>query len=207
MPAARPRPAELDSNLSRVGASSAEVSREELARDPGVLEGLSLEALIDLRRRHDHIRAELDASITRKFTEARRPEAGYTDIQVLTIDRLADLWGMKPAKVRELCRTGRIPALKLGRKEWAIPIAELRELVRKSRVAEEVPGGYTAIDATDRSQGHQKTPGAYRVEVRRARGLPSNDRPAVGGGTETPERDRRAPHAATRPAAYESPER
>jgi len=169
-------------------------------------ESLSLQALIDLRRRHDHIRAELDAAITQKIAEARREEVGHADVQVLTVDRLADLWNMKPAKIRELCRTGSIPARKLGQKEWAIPVAELRDWVRRAHLAEEVPGGYTATDATDRGQSHPKAPGAYRVEVRRTRGLSSNNGTAAGSGTETPERDRRAPHAATRAASYEGPE-
>jgi hypothetical protein len=36
------------------------------------------------------------------------------DAEVLTVDRLARLWEMKPAKVRELLRTGRLPGRKFG---------------------------------------------------------------------------------------------
>src|SRR5215467_4766849 len=102
-PAALTHLAEFDAHLSRVVANGMEASEGEAPRDSMIPDSLSLEALIDLRRQHDQIRAELDASITRRIAEGLRPEGGHADAKVLTVEGLAKLWGMKPAKVRELC--------------------------------------------------------------------------------------------------------
>jgi len=166
---------------SSVGPRS---SLDELAEECGRLDQLPLETLINLRRQHDHMRTEIEAVITRKMGGTHPAEATLADTAVLTVNRLAELWGMKAAKVRELCRTGHIPARKLGKKEWVVPVGALRVWARENPIAECVPRNYI------------QAPGAYRVEVRRCRGVPAGDGSTLGRGPEASERGRGVRHAA-----------
>jgi excisionase family DNA binding protein len=54
------------------------------------------------------------------------------DLRHLTPQHVAELLNLKPAYVHELCRTGRLPAIKHG-KYWLIPQASLRERLAYSR--------------------------------------------------------------------------
>ena len=59
--------------------------------------------------------------------EAVRRSASDFDLGVMTTKQLAETWEMPEAKIRELCRTGLLPAKKLGAKEWVIGMAALRD--------------------------------------------------------------------------------
>jgi len=178
---------------SSVGPRS---SLDELAEECGRLDQLPLETLINLRRQHDHMRTEIEAVIARKMGKTHPAEATLADTAVLTVNRLAELWGMKAAKVRELCRTGHIPARKLGKKEWVVPVGALRVWARENPVAECVPRNYSPADATRRDQGPAGAPGAYRVKVRRCRGVLTGDGSTLGRGPGATERGRGVRHAA-----------
>jgi hypothetical protein len=171
-------------------------SLDELAEELGGLDELSLETLINLRRQHDHIRTEIEAVIARKMAGTHPAETDLADTGVLTVNRLAEPWGMKAAKVRELCRTGRVPARKLGKKEWVVPVGALRVWAQENHVAQCGPRNYIPGDATGRDQSLPEVPGAYRVEVRRGRGVLTRDGQTLRGRPEGSERGTGAPHAA-----------
>ena len=71
---------------------------------------------------------------------------------------------MPVAKIRELCRTGRIPAKKLGNKEWVVPVAALREWARQG-IVDEVGLRHNVDHVGQRGTVAQVRP--HTVEVRR----------------------------------------
>lgn len=106
----------------------------ELQADPSALERLPLDGLVALRRQLSVLAADLEQEVTARLVAGFHGDGGLGAVAVLTPARLADLWSMPAAKIRELCRTGRIPAKKLGNKEWVVPVAALREWARQGIV-------------------------------------------------------------------------
>ncbi len=164
--------------LSRIPSRSAleRVASQAPAADAEREAGL--EAL--LRRRHD---LEVELAGVRLEIARRRGAARHSDLveaDVLTVERLATLWGMKPGKVRELCRTRQLPARKLG-KEWVVPVAALREWARQRPLVEQVTEGYNSSGETRPGQGAPPQARPYRVEVRRPDRLPSGHAAKMGG--------------------------
>jgi excisionase family DNA binding protein len=121
---------------------------------------------------------------------------GSADIGMLTTARLAELWGMPAAKIRELCRAGRIPARKLG-KEWVVPVAALREWARRNPLEQAVVSRYNDSHEAHRGQGAAPQARPHRVEVRRPPGRAPGHGPKVGDGGPDHQPDGRAPDAAT----------
>ena len=103
----------------------------ELQADPSALDRLPLSALLALRRQLRVLAADLEQGVTARLLDGFQGDGGLDEVAVLTPARLAELWSMPTAKIRELCRTGRIPARKLGNKEWVVPVAALREWARQ----------------------------------------------------------------------------
>jgi len=66
----------------------------------------------------------LAAEIAR--TAPAPPAGGLDELRHLTPQQVGELLNLKPAYVHELCRTGRMPAVKSG-KYWMIPVAGLRQ--------------------------------------------------------------------------------
>ena len=133
------------------------------------------------------LEARVAALEAARGTEPRTHD--LADAEVLTVDRLARLWRMKPAKVRELLRTGRLPGRKLGPREWVIPVAALREWARQNTVDAEVVSRYHAPHDAHPGQGAPEAARPYAVEVRRP------GRGARGDGQEVgdAQADRRPP--------------
>lgn len=112
----------------------------ELQADPSALDRLPLAALVALRRQLRVLAADLEQEVTARLLARFEGDGGLDTIAVLTIARLSELWSMPAPKIRELCRTGRIPARKLGNKEWVVPVAALREWAQQAIVDEPRPG-------------------------------------------------------------------
>jgi hypothetical protein len=93
--------------------------------DPSALDRLPLDALVALGRQLRVLAADLEQEVTALLVAGFQGDGGLGAVSVLTPARLAELWGMPVAKIRELCRSGRIPARKLGNKEWVVPVAAL----------------------------------------------------------------------------------
>jgi hypothetical protein len=106
----------------------------ELQADPSALARLPLDALVALRRQLRVLAADMDEEVTARLLAGFQGDCGLDAVAVLTPARLGELWSMPAAKIRELCRTGRIPARKLGSKEWVVPVAALREWARQGIV-------------------------------------------------------------------------
>lgn len=106
----------------------------ELQADPSALERLPLDALVALRRQLSMLAADVEQEVTARLVAGSDGDGGLGAVAVLTPARLAELWSMPATKIRELCRTGRIPAKKLGSKEWVVPIAALREWAQQGIV-------------------------------------------------------------------------
>jgi len=72
----------------------------------------------------------LKASLWQRLLLATTAEAGPTnpaeDLRHLTPQQVGEILSLKAAYVHELCRTGRIPAIKSG-KYWMIPVEGLRQ--------------------------------------------------------------------------------
>jgi len=73
----------------------------ELQADPSALDRLPLDALVALRRQLRVLAADLTARLVAGF----QGDGGLGAVAVLTPARLAELWSMPAAKIRELCRT------------------------------------------------------------------------------------------------------
>lgn len=138
------------------------VSPMVLAELPA-LEHLPVDALLALRRQLRVLAADIEREVTARLVAQFRGD-GATGIGVLTTARLAELWEMPAAKIRELCRTGRIPARKLGDKEWVVPVDALREWAKQ---------GIVDVAAPRHNPGHADHRGAvarprpHAVEIRR----------------------------------------
>jgi len=136
----------------------------ELQVNPSALDRLPLDALVALRRQLRVLAADLEKEITARLLARFQGDGGLGGVAVLTPARLAALWSMPAAKIRELCRTGRIPAKKLGNKEWVVPVAALREWARQGIVDEPRPG-HNAGHVGRRGAAAQVRP--YTIHVRR----------------------------------------
>jgi hypothetical protein len=97
----------------------------ELQADSSALGRLPLDALVALRRQLRVLAADLEQEVTARLLAGFQGDGGLDAVAVLTPARLAELWSMPAAKVREPCRTGRIPAKKLGNEERAVPLTAL----------------------------------------------------------------------------------
>jgi hypothetical protein len=135
----------------------------ELQADLSAPDRLPLEALVALRRQLRVLAADLEQEVTARLLAGFQGDGGLDAVAVLTPARLAELWSMPVAKIRELCRSGRIPARKLGNKEWVVPVAELREWARQGIVDEPRPGHNAG------HVGHRSAAAArpYTIQVRR----------------------------------------
>ncbi len=122
------------------------------------------------------------AALEAAQTQPEPPTHDLADADVLTVDRLSQLWRMKPAKVRELLRTGRLPGRKLGPREWIIPVAALREWARQNPLDAEVVSRYHAPHDVRPGQGAPEAARPYAVEVRRPGQGARGDRQEVGDG-------------------------
>lgn len=136
----------------------------ELQADPSLLDGLPVDALVALRFEVRVLAAEIERSVTTRLLSGPGPDAYPGDVDVLTTGRLATLWGMKNAKIRELCRTGRIPARKLGTKEWVVPLEGLRKWAGQALV--EGPGARHNADNVN-PRGTAGRGRRHTVEIRR----------------------------------------
>jgi len=136
------------------------------------LDSLSAE---EIDRLYTEVAALGAALWVRIVTQRPAPQPDRAEVDVLSVAGLAARWGMTPAKVRELCRSGRIPARKLGPKEWIIPAAELKEWVRQNPRATQGALGYDASRETGPRQGNSLATRPHRVEVRRTARRASGD--------------------------------
>jgi hypothetical protein len=136
----------------------------ELQADLSAPDRLPLDALVALRRQLRVLAADLEQEVTARLLAGFQGDGGLDAVAVLTPARLAELWSMPAAKIRELCRTGRIPARKLGNKEWVVPVAALREWARQGIVDEPRPG-HNAGHVGHRSAVASARP--YTIQVRR----------------------------------------
>ncbi len=121
--------------------------------------------------------------------EAVRRSASDFDLGVMTTKQLAETWEMPEAKIRELCRTGLLPAKKLGAKEWVIGIAALRDWLPNIPLASD--DSVTLSSRRDPRRGPQapSTGRPFTVEVRRAPRRAQGHRGQVGGRDAGHERD------------------
>lgn len=136
----------------------------ELQAEPSTLDRLPLGALVALRHQLRVLAADLEQEITERLLTGFREDSGLDAVAVLTPARLAELWSMPAGKIRELCRTGRIPARKLGNKEWVVPVAALREWAGQGIVDTAGPR-HNADHVAHRGAKAQVRP--HKVEVRR----------------------------------------
>lgn len=161
---------------------------DEIARDPTKATTLSSDVLLDLHRQVRHLDADLDAAITKQMFQTNGPvDRGFEDVSILTPKQLAELWGMPEAKIRALCRTGRLPAMKIGAKEWAIPVAALREQIKRGLAF----SGNVALPYSREAEGRATHPPAarpYTIAVRRPARRSREDGHPVGIGDSRDER-------------------
>lgn len=178
----------------------------DVVEDPKLAEGLSRAALADLLRRARHLVVDLESELTSRDAAASAPDAtAGDDVRVLTTKQLADLWGRKEAQIRELCRTRRLPATKLGPKEWVIPVAELRARLRNCALAEGSSLGIPSAHDPNRAPDAPAPPRRYTVEVRRPAGREPHHAREVGDGNAGHERHDPAPPARGRRARRPRP--
>lgn len=160
----------------------------EVLADTAILDRLPLDALVVLQRQVRYLDADVGAAITRQMLQANGPVAhGFEDVSILTTKQLADMWGMAEAKLRALCRTGRLPAMKLGGKEWVISVAALREQVNRGLA---LAGNVTlpSFREGERRATHPPTARPYTVAVRRPTRRSREDGHPVGIGNSGDER-------------------
>src|SRR5262249_40374471 len=149
------------------------------------------EVFSDLTRRFDAlplaeqraVYVEIEALAARcratVLLQAHQPQNSDVSLDVVTTKALAERWRMPEAKIRDLCRTGCLPAKKLGPKEWVISVAGLRAWLPRA-LAEQVSPGL--ISPRDPGRGSQAPQAArpYTVEVRRPARRPQNHGRQVG---------------------------
>lgn len=139
--------------------------------------------------------ASLRVNATASSTPMSAPAAAF---EVLTTKRLSALWQMPEAKIRDLCRTGRLPAKKLGGKEWVISVAALREWVPKQPLAEDDNLRLSSSHEPRRASQAPHSARPYTVEVRRPVGRPQSLARSDGGGDARDPRHDQAPTAPAR---------
>jgi len=102
------------------------------------------------------------------------------DLGILTTQQLADLWKMEEPAIRALCRSGRLPAKKLGEKAWIISRAELRAWLPKRPVDTGVGVTLTSPHVTRRHPEAPEATRPYTAVVRKASGRIRNHGQPLG---------------------------
>jgi len=163
------------------------VSLDEIVRDPA--KGASLPAITraGLLAQCAVVMATLAASMVAS-KDVHKP-AQDVSLDVMTTKQLAEMWEMPEAKIRDLCRTGRLPAKKLGTKEWVIGRDALRDWLPKAPLSP--TDSLTLSSHRDPGRGPQAAPAArpFTVEVRRPPRRPQGDGGEVGSRDGGHERD------------------
>ena len=178
--------------------NTATVTLEALAAQPAVARTLTAEARAAALTQCAAVLAALAALPGGQHKPARRDDAA--GLEVLTTKALARLWRMPESKIRDLCRTGALPARKLGSKEWVISAAALRDWLPGAGVAGQCSPGLQLLHEPERSPRPPQATRPYAVEVRRPAGrAPSHDR-GLGGGGQVDERHDGAPAPSPRAA-------
>ncbi len=107
-------------------------SLAQLQADPGLLERLPVDALVDLRRQLRHLDADVDAAICRQTTSAAGQPAAPEPDRLLTAEEAGRLAGVKPAWL--LRRAKRLPfTRKLSHKVVRFSEARLRRWLQARR--------------------------------------------------------------------------
>lgn len=152
---------------------------DELTVHPERALALERDQALGLLARSTIAQSALMARVLAVETVASAPDV--TASLWLTADEVARLTGFTPEHVRELCRRGVIPSVKLG-KYRRIPEDGLRawQIARRLDKAGSVtlPSAHDPGRGTPRAQGHR----AVAVEIRRVARRPSSDGQEVGDG-------------------------
>jgi helix-turn-helix protein len=154
---------------------------DEIAADPAMARKLTPDARAAALMRCASVLAALAAAPV--DMDASSESNG--SLAVLTTKHLAEMWQMPEAKIRELCRTGSLPARKLGPKEWVICADALRDWLPRAPIAKDVS---LRLSPSHESGRRSQTPHAaapYTVVVRRSAGRSQNQ----GGRDKGHERD------------------
>src|SRR5438046_6526745 len=169
------------------GTPMAEHSLDEIARDPAKGASLSAITRAGLLAQCAVVMATLAASMVAS-KDVHKP-AQDVSLDVMTTKQLAEMWEMPEAKIRDLCRTGRLPAKKLGTKEWVIGRDALRDWLPKAPLSP--TDSPTLSSHRDPGRGPQAAPAArpFTVEVRRPPRRPQGDGGEVGSRDAGHERD------------------
>jgi len=118
----------------------------------------------------------------------QRVRDGDSRVGVLTTKQLAQLWQMPESKIRELCRSGTLPARKLGAKEWIIVADALRAWLPNAPLADGVSPGLLSPHDPGRGSPAPSAARPYAIEVRRPARRPQDHGREVGGRDEGHER-------------------
>ncbi len=171
-------------------------SLDEIASDPALTRTLSPEARAAALVRCASVLAALAAP-----PESRESSTdSNASLAVLTTKRLAEMWQMPEAKIRELCRLGTLPARKLGPKEWVIAADALRRWLPAAPLAKPISLGLSSSHDPERASQPPQAARPYSVEVRRPTGRPQDHGRQMGGGDEGDERHDRTATADHRAA-------
>lgn len=92
---------------------------------------------------------------TLQMAQGSRPTESLHDLQHLTPQQVGEILSLKAAYVHELCRTGRIPAVKSG-KYWMIPVAGLKEWLAYPKP--DVDGSARRLVESPNSRGDVRPP-------------------------------------------------
>lgn len=163
------------------------VGLDALAADPSKVEGLPRSALVALYTNVARLEAMLRARLL-TLGDGRHAKASDDDVSVLTPEELAKRWRMPEARIRDLCRSGALPARKLGPKEWIISVSALRDWLPKAGVANDISPGLSLRHDPGRGSQAAEAARPYTVAVRRPGRRPQGHRGGVGGGDEGHER-------------------
>ena len=184
--AERSRPGWLLSETRRCGVMLKETpTLDHLAADAVNVCALDLDTALELLAAAGRLRENLRVHVLRLMAPSRRPQV---TLDVLTTKQVADMWQMPEAKIRELCRSGDLPARKLGATKWVIGADALREWLPKSPVANGISPRLSLPHDPERGSGPSQAPRPYSVVIRRPARRPQDHGRQVGGGHERPER-------------------
>jgi hypothetical protein len=105
----------IDGHLVTVITGGAPVPKEPVPHEPilvppalpqQVLDGLPLDALVELRQQYRYQLADLEASITRRLAQPRAEQDVHENGEYLTIDELAGRIGYEEQTIRNLMGKG-----------------------------------------------------------------------------------------------------
>jgi excisionase family DNA binding protein len=99
---------------SQSGAPVAVPGLAEAQADPGVLERLPIDVLLDLQRQIRHLDADIDRAVSRQTVQANRHHEIEGD-QLLSIPKVAAILDFKPQYVYELIRRDLLSAVTVGK--------------------------------------------------------------------------------------------